>query len=149
MILPLRIGKIRVGLPYLKCYQTLRSVQSVLLLSRVWLFVIPWTAAPQASLSITYSQSLLTLMSIELVMASNHLILSSSSPLAFSLSQHQEIFSNKSALCSKWPKYWRFSFSISPSNEYLGLISFRMDWFDPFAVQGTLKSLLQHHFNCI
>ena len=84
-------------------------------------------------------------MSIELVMASNHLILLPSSPLALILSQHQEIFSSKSALCSRWPKYWSFSFSISLSNEYLGLISFRMDWFDLLAVQGTLKSLLQHH----
>ena len=104
----------------------------------------PWTAASQASLSITNSQSLLKLMSIELLMPSHHLILLSPSPPAFNLSQHQG-FSNESVLRISWPTYWSFSFSISPSNEYSGLISFRIDWFDLLAVWGTLKSLLQHH----
>ena len=103
----------------------------------------PWTAASQASLSITNSQSLLKLMSIELLMPS-HLILLFPSPPAFNLSQHQG-FSNESVLRISWPTYWSFSFSISPSNEYSGLISFRIDWFDLLAVWGTLKSLLQHH----
>ena len=105
----------------------------------------PWTASRQASLSITKTQGLLTLMSIELVMPSNHLILCH--PLLFSPSIFPSIrvFSNESALCIRWPKYWSCSFSISPSNEYPGLIPFRMDWLDLLAVQGTLKSLLQHH----
>ena len=109
----------------------------------VQLFVTPLTAACQASLSITNSQSLLKLMSIESVMPSNHLNLCH--PLLFLLSIFPSItvFSNESILCIRWPKYW--SFSISPSNEYSGLISFRIDWFNLFAVQGTLKSLLQHH----
>ena len=113
--------------------------------SCVQLFVTPLTAAGQASLSITNSQSLLKLMSIESVMPSNHLNLCH--PLLFLLSIFPSIkvFSNESILCIRWPKYWSFSFSISPSNEYSGLISFRIDWFDLFAVQGTLKSLLQHH----
>ena len=115
------------------------SVQS---LSCVLLFVTPWTAACQASLSITNSQSLPTLMSIELVMPSNHLI-PSPSPPTFNLSQHR-VFSNESTLCIGWPKYWSFSFNISPSNEHPGLISFRLDWLDLLAAQGTLKSLLQH-----
>ena len=102
-----------------------------------------WTAACQASLSITNSRSLLKLMSIESVMPSNHLILSSPSP-ALNLSQHQG-FSNKSVFHIRWPQYWSFSFNISTSNEHSGLISFRMDWLDLLAVQGTLKSLLQHH----
>ena len=101
----------------------------------------PWTAAHQAFLSINNSQSLLKLMSLQFVMPSNHLILTSPSPPAFSLSQHQD----ESVLCIRWPKYWSFSFTISPSNEYSGLISFRIDWFDLLAVQGTLKSLLQNH----
>ena len=105
----------------------------------------PWTAARQASLSITNSQSLLKLMSIELVMPSNHLILCHSLLLLPSIFSSIRVFSNESALCIKWPKYWSFSFSISPSNDYSGLISFRIDWFDLFAVQGILKSLLQHH----
>ena len=105
----------------------------------------PWTAALQASLSFTISWSLLKLMSIELVMSSNHLILCfSPSPPAFNLSQHQGLF-YESTLCIRWPKYWSFSFSISSSNEYSGLISFNMDWFVFLAVQGTLKRLLQHH----
>ena len=118
------------------------------LLSCVWLFAIPWTAAHQASLSITNSWSLLKLMSIESVMLSNQAHpLQSPSPPAFNLSQHQ-VFSNESLFfCIRWPKYWSFSFSfsISPSNEYSGLISFRMDWFDFLEVQRTLKSLLQHY----
>ena len=101
------------------------------------------TAAHQASLSITNSRSLLELMSIESVMPSNHLILSSPSP-AFDLSQHQGLF-HESVLHIRWPRYWSFSFSISPSNEYSGLISFRIDWLALLTVQGTLKSLLQHH----
>ena len=104
----------------------------------------PWTAARQASLSITNSQSLLKLMSIESVMPSNHLILC---PLLFlpSIFPSIRVFSNESVLCIRWPKYWSFSFNISPSNEYTGLISFKMDWLALLAVQGTLKSLLQHH----
>ena len=104
----------------------------------------PWTAAHQASLSFTISQSLLKLMSIESAMPSNHLILRH--PLLFLPSTFPSIrvFSNESALCIRWPKYWSFSLSISPSNEYLGLISFRMDWLDLLAVQGTLKRILQH-----
>ena len=119
-----------------------KSVQS---LSSVWLFATPWTAAHQASLSFTISQNLLSLMSIESVMPSNHLILCH--PLLFlpSVFPSIRVFSNESVLCIRWPKYWSFSFSINPSNEYSGLISFRMDWFDLLEVQGTLKSLLQHH----
>ena len=105
----------------------------------------PWTAACQPSLSITNSQSLLKLMSIESVMPSNHLILCHSLLLLPSIFPSIRVFSYVSALCIRWPKYWSFSFSISPSNEYSGLISFRMDWFDLLAVQGTLKSLLEHH----
>ena len=113
-------------------------------LSHVRLFAIPWITARQASLSITISQSLLTLMSIELVMPSNHLLLCRSLLLPPSIFPSIRVFSNESILCIRWPKYWSFSFSISPSNEYSGLISFRMDWLDLLAVQGTLKSLLQH-----
>ena len=101
-------------------------------------------AAHQASLSVTNSRSLLKLTSIELVMPSSHLILSSPSPPAFILLSIR-VFHSVSVLCIRWPKYWSFSFSISPSNEYSGLISFSIDWFDLLAVQGTLKSLLQHH----
>ena len=107
--------------------------------------MIPWTAACQASLSITNSQSLLKLMSIELVMRSNHLILCHLVLLLCSVFPSIRVFSNESVLHIMWPNYWSFSFSISPSNEYSGLISFRIDWFDPLAVQGTLKSLLQHY----
>jgi len=107
--------------------------------------VTPWTAARQALLSITDSWSLLKLMSIELVIPSNHLILCCPLLLLPSVFPSIRVFSNKSVLCIRWPKYWSFSFSISPSNEHSGLISFRMDWLDLFAVQGTLKSLLQHH----
>ena len=113
------------------------------LLSCVWLFVTPWTAAHQASLSFTISWSLLKLMSIELVMPSNHLILCPPLLLLPSIFPSIRAFSNESALHIRWPKYWNFN--ISPSNEYSGLISFRIDWFDLLAVQGTLKSLLQHH----
>ena len=108
-------------------------------------FVTPWTAARQASLSITNSWSLLKLMSIDSVMPSNHLILCRPLLLLPSIFPSIRVFSNESVLHIGWPKYWSFSFSISPSNEYLGLISFRMDWLDPLAVQGTRKSLLQHH----
>ena len=110
------------------------SLQS---LSRVWLFATPWTAAHQASLSITNYQSLLKLMSIELVMPSNHLILCHPLLLLPSVFPNIRVFSNESALCIRWPKYWTFSFSISPSNKYSGLISFRMDWLDLLVVQGT------------
>ena len=115
------------------------------LLSRVRLFATPWTAACQASLSITNSGSLLKLMSIESVMPSNHLILGHPLLLLPSIFLSIRVFSNDLALRIRWPKYWSFSFSISPSNEYSGLISFRIDWFDLPVVQGTLKSLLQHH----
>ena len=118
---------------------------SVQLLSHVQTFAPPWTAARQSSLSITNSQSLLKLMSIELVMPSNHLILCCSLLLLPSVFPSLRVFSNESALHIRWPKIWSFSFSISPSNEYSGLISFRVDWLDLLAVQGTLKHLLQHH----
>ena len=107
------------------------------------LFATPWTIAHQASLSFTFSQSLLKLMSIELVMPSNHLILCH--PLLLLPSISIRVFANESALRIRWPKYWSFSFSISPPNEYSGLICLRIDWFDLLAVQGTLKSLSQHH----
>ena len=118
------------------------SVQS---LSRVRLFATPWIAAHQASLSITNSQSLPKLMSIESVMPFSHLILCYPLLLLPSILPRIRVFSNESTLCIRWPKYWSFSFSISPSNEHPGLSSFRMDWLDLLAVQGTLKSLLQHH----
>ena len=118
------------------------SVQS---LSRVRLFVTPWTAARQASLSITNSQSLLKLMSIESVMSCNHLILCCPLLLPPSIFPTIRVFSSESVLRLRWPKYWSFSFSISPSNENSGLIYFRVDWWDLLAVQGTLESLLQHH----
>ena len=113
--------------------------------SHVSLFATPWTAAHQASLSFSISQSLLKLMSIELVMPSNHLILCYPLLLLSPIPPSIRVFSNESALHIKWPKYWSFSFSISPSNEYSGLISFRIDWLDLLVVQGTLKSLLQCH----
>ena len=116
---------------------------SLQLLSCVQVFVTPWTAARQASLSITNFQSLLKLMSIELVMPSSHLILCPPLLLLPSIFPSIRVFSNESVLHIRWPKYWRFS--ITASNEYSGLISFRMDWFDLLAVQGTLNSLLQHH----
>ena len=115
------------------------------MLSRVRLFVTPWTAVHQASLSITNSQSPLKLMSIESVMPSNHLILCHPLLLLPSLFPSISVFSNESVLCIRWPKYWSFSFNISPSNEHPRLIPFRMDLLDLLAVQGTLKSLLQYH----
>ena len=118
---------------------------SVQLLSHVQLFVTPWTAAHQASLSMVNSWNLLKLMSIELLKTSNHLILCCPLLLLPSIFPSTRVFSSESVLPIRWPKYWSFSFSISPSNEYSGLISFRMDWSDLLAVQGTLKSLLQHH----
>ena len=119
--------------------------QSVHSLSRVRLFVTPWTAAHQASVSITNSQSSPKLMSIESVMPSSHLILYRPLLLLPPVPPSIRVFSNESTLRMRWPKYWSFSFSISPSNEHPGLISFRMDWLDLVAVQGTLKSLLQYH----
>ena len=115
------------------------------LLRYVQLFEAPWTAAYQASLSITNTQSLLKLMSIESVMPSNHLILCHPLLLSFSIFPSIRAFSKESALLIRWPKYWSFSFNISPANEHSGLISFKMDWLGLPAVQGTLKSLLQHH----
>ena len=120
----------------------LSSVQS---LSHVQLFATPWTAACHASLSITNSQSLLKLMSIESVVSFNHLILCRPLLLLPPIPPSVRVFSNESALRMRWPKYWSFSFNISPSNEHPGLISFRMDWLDLLAVQGTLRNLLQHH----
>ena len=119
-------------------------ISSVQSLSPFRLFVTPQTAAHQTSLSITNSQSLLKLMSIESMMPSNHLILCHPLLLLPSIFPSIRVFSNESVLHIRWPKYWSFSFSISPSNEYSGLISFRMDWLDLLAVQETLKSLLQH-----
>ena len=121
-----------------------RDISSVQSFSRVRLFATPWTAGHQASLSITSPQSLLKLMSIESVMPSNHLILCHPLLLPPSIISSIRVFSNESVLSIRWPKDWSFSFSISPSNEQSGLISFRMDWLDLLAVQGTLKSLLQH-----
>ena len=118
------------------------SVQSLI---RVRLFATPWTVARQASRSVTNSQSPLKLMSIESVMPSKHLILCHPLLLPPSIFPSIRVFSNESVLRIRWPKYWSFNFSISPSNEYSGLISFRMDWLDFLAVQETLKSLLQHH----
>ena len=129
---------------FLKNHHTV-SIQfsSVQSLSHVWLFVTPWTAAHQASLSNTNYQSLLRFMCIKSVMPSNHLILCHHLLLLPSIFPSIRVFSNESVLCIRWPKYC--SFSINPSNEYSGLISFRMDWFDLLAIQGTLRSLLQHH----
>ena len=123
-------------------YTILTSVQS---LSRIWLFATPWIAACQASLSITNSRSLPKLMSIELVMPSSHLILCRPLLLLPPIPPSIRVFSNESTLHMRWPKYWSFSFSIIPSKEIPGLISFRMNWLDLLAVQGTLKRLLQHH----
>ena len=122
--------------------KALSSVQS---LSHVWLFATPWITACQASLSITNSQSSLKLMTIKLVMPSKHLILCRRLLLLSPIPPSIRVFSNESTLHMRWPKYWSFSFSISLSSEHSGLISFRMDWLDLLAVQGTLKSLLQHH----
>ena len=118
------------------------SVQS---LSHVWPFANPWTAAHQASLCIKNSWNLLKLMSIKLLMPSNHLILCPHFLLLLSIFPSIKVFSSESLLCIWWPNYWSFSFSISPSNEYSGLISFRIDWFDLLAGKGTLKNLRQHH----
>jgi len=120
------------------------SVSSVQSLSHIQLFATPWTVACQASLSITNSQSLLKPMSIELVMPSHHLILPCPFLFLPSIFPSIRIFSSESVLHIRWPNYWSFSFSISPPNEYSGLISFRIDWFDLLVVQGTFKSLLQH-----
>ena len=122
--------------------QTISSVQSS---GCVQLFVTPWIAAHQSSLSITNSRSLLKLISFESVMPSNHLILCSPRLLLPSIFPSTRVYSNVSVLHIRWPKYWSFSFNISPSNEHPGLISFRMNWLDILAVQGTHKSLLQHH----
>ena len=126
---------------YLSCFQ-FSSVQSF---SHVRLFVTPWTAAHQASLSITNSRSLPKLMSTESAMPSNHLILCHLLLLLPSIFPNIGVFSSESILLIRWPKYWSFTFHISPSSEHSGLISFRMDWLDLLAVQWTLKSLLQHH----
>ena len=127
---------------YIYIYTCISSVQA---LSHVRLSATPWTAAHQASLSITHSQRFLKLMSIDSVMPSSHLIFCHRLLLPPSIFPSIRIFSNKLALCIRWPKYWSFSFSMNTSNEYSGLISFRMDWLDLLAVQGTLKSRLQHH----
>ena len=129
---------------YFECKHPLTHFSSVQSLSHVCLFGTPWTAACQASKSITNSQSLLKPMSIELVMPSNHLILCHPLLLLLSILPSIRVFSNESVLHISWPKYWSFSFSISPSNEHSGLISFRIGWLDILAVQGTRKSLLQH-----
>ena len=141
------LGKLAPKCWYSGCCLYLFSIQfsSVHSLSHVWLFATQWTAARQASLSITNSQSLPKLMSIESVMPSNHLILCNPLLLLPSIFPSIRVFSNEPAVHIRWPKYWSFSFNISPSNEQPGLISFRMDWLDLLAVQGTLKSLLQHH----
>ena len=122
-----------------------RNFSSVQFLSSVQLFATPWTATRQASLSITSSQSSPKPMAIESVMPSNHLILCHPLLLLPSIFPSIRVFSNESVLHIRWPNYWSFTFSITPSNEYSGLISFRIDWFDLLAVQGTLKSLLQNH----
>ena len=135
-------GKMAVWAGFTHSWGKFSSVQS---LSRIQLFATPWTAACQASLFITNSWSLLKLTSTESVIPSNHLILCRPLLLPPSILPSIRVFSNESVLCIRWPKYWSFSFSISPSNEYSGLISFRMDWLDLLAVQGTLKNLLQQH----
>ena len=127
------------------CPRALRGLSSVQWLSHVWLFATPMTTACQGSMSIINSQSLLKLTCIKLVMPSSHLILCCPLLLPPSIFSSIRVFSNESVLCIRWPKYWSFSFSISPSNEYSGLISFRIDLFDLLAVLGTLKSLPQHH----
>ena len=126
-------------------YRVQAQFSSVQSLSHVRVFVTPWTAAHHISLSITNSWSLLKLMSIALVMSSNHLILCCSLLLRLSIFPSIWVFTNESVIHIRWPKDWSFSFNINPSNEYSGLIFFRMDWLDLLAVQGTLKSLLQHH----
>ena len=150
--IPVQVGRRHIYVTYIYmcvyvcvCVYNIHQFSSVQSLSHVWLFATPWTAAHQASLFITNSQSLLKLMSIELVMPSNHLILCGPLLLLPSIFPRIRVFSNESVLRIRWPKYWSFSFSISPSNEYSGLISFKIDWFDLLAVKGPLKSLLQHH----
>ena len=151
--LALKKRKLRSYTTFLKTYCSyinynnviLVQLSSVQLLSCVWLFATPQTVARQASLSITNSRSLPKPMSIELVRPPNHLILCCALLLLPSIFPSIRVFSNESPLRIRWPKYWSFSFSISPSNEHPGLISFRMDWLDLLVVQGTLKSLLQHH----
>ena len=140
----MNINSARAG-PLVYLERHLLHGSSVQWLSCVQLFVTPWTAACQPSLSITNFQSLLKLMSIESIMPSNPLILCHPLFLLPSIFPSIRVFSNEFVLCIRWPKYWSFSFSISSSTEYSGLISFRIDWFDFLAVQGTLKSLLQHH----
>ena len=125
--------------------QSCKAFSSVQPLSRVRLFATPWTAARQASLSITNSQSSPKLMCIESAMPPSHLILCRPLLLLPPIPPSIRVFSNESAIRMRWPKYWSFSFTFSPSNEHPGLVSFRMDWLDLLAVQGTLKSLLQHH----
>ena len=127
------------------CVCVISQFSSVQSLSCVWLFATPWTAACQAFLSITNSRSLLKLVFIELVMLSNHLMLCRLLLLLPSILPSIRVFSNESVLCIRWPNYWSINFSISPSNDYSELIFFRIDWFDLLAVQGTPKSLLQHH----
>ena len=142
-----RFSKANMGHITSKAFQVglLSKFSSLQSLSCVQLFAIPWTAAGKASLSITNYQSLLKLMPIESVMPSNNLILCPPLLLPPSMFPSIRVFSNESVLPIRWPEYWSFSFNISPFNEYSGLISFRMDWLDLLAVQGTLKSLLQHH----
>ena len=130
-------------------YYIRTRISSVQLHSRIQLFVTLWTAAPQASLSINVSWSVVKLMPVELVMPSNHLILCHPLLLLPSIFPSSRVFSNESVLCIRWPKYWSFSFSISPSNEYSGLISFRIDWFVLLAVQATLKSSPTPQFKSI
>ena len=130
---------------FMLCCCSKIQFSSVQLLSHVQLFATPWTVAHQASMSITNSWSLLKLMSINSVMPSNHLIICHPLFLLPSIFPSIRVFSSGSVLCIRWPKYWSFSFRIGPSNEYSGLISFRIEWLDLLAVQGTLKGLLQHH----
>ena len=132
-------------LPFVVTWMALKGFSSVQLLSRVQLFATPWIAACQASLSSTISRSSLRLTSIKSVMPSSHLILCCPLLLLPPIPPSIRDFSNESTLCMRWPKYWSFSYSIIPSKEHPGLISFRMDWLDLLAVQGTLKTLLQHH----
>ena len=138
------LGDINISLTLIKPCST-HSISSAQSLSHVRLFVTPWTLARQVPLSFIISRSLLKLMSIEYIMPSNHLILCHPFLLLPSVLPSIRVFSNESALCIRWSKYWSFSFNISASNEYSGLFSFRIDWFDLLAVLGTLKSLLQHH----
>ena len=132
-----------------RCFSVGEFVIVVQLLSRVQLFVAPWTAASQAFLSFTIFKSLFKLMSIWSVMPSDHLILCCPLLLLPQIFPSIRVFSNESALCIRWPKYWSFNFSISPSNEYSGLISFRIDWFDPLAVQGLLRNFPTPQFKSI